>query len=599
MRISGHHLSNLRPWLLTAVRLAHLPRHSLLLMLAAFLQSFSISLSLAQQIPQPGAPAGDISNIPKDVSQTIDRINAQKPGLTAKTPHIVDKDPSCLMSPLNQVHGPTVSATALRIPGKAKKEYGQACDALQHKKTLDAENHLNKAVRAYPKYALAWVTLGQMLAAQQHMEEAHNACSQAAAAENTYVPAYLCLAELAARTRSWDEMLKLSERALELEPGMNPIAYEYNAAANLKLGKLDDAEKSALRALDIDKLHSEPRVHFVLAQIYEAKGEPAKEAAQLQEYLKYATNSDDIALVKQSLAQMNKQAITGDLVDHPAVPDRAAELASSSQGTSSRRSWGPADIDELIPPVLNDGSCPLPQILKETSARTQDLIDNLQRFSASERIEQVELDKNGKKRNEISLLVNYVAQIQENSYGYPTIDEYRAGNTAIEHGAMTDNGTAAFALIFHPTHLGNFEFRCEGLSELLGSPAWQVHFEESPDPNKAFIAVRVRGSIYLPRFKGRAWISAGSYEVLRIDTDLLSPIPQIDLQREHFVINYAPVEFKNRRERLWLPQSTSIYLAYRGHRYERVHTFGEFQLFSIDSDQAIKEPVLSKYLEFQ
>jgi predicted Zn-dependent protease len=78
--------------------------------------------------------------------------------------------------------------------------------------------------------------------------------------------------------------------ALELDPGTNAIAYEYNAAANLKTNKLDDEEKSALRAVEIDKVNREPRVYFVLAQIYEAKGDSANEAAQLREYLKYANS---------------------------------------------------------------------------------------------------------------------------------------------------------------------------------------------------------------------------------------------------------------------------------------------------------------------
>jgi hypothetical protein len=42
--------------------------------------------------------------------------------------------------------------------------------------------------------------------------------------------------------------------------------------------------------------------------------------------------------------------------------------------------------------------------------------------------------------------------------------------------------------------------------------------------------------------------------------------------------------------RLWVPESAALYIAYRGHRYERVHTFDHFHLFSVDSDQAIKEP---------
>jgi hypothetical protein len=114
---------------------------------------------------------------------------------------------------------------------------------------------------------------------------------------------------------------------------------------------------------------------------------------------------------------------------------------------------------------------------------------------------------------------------------------------------------------------------------------------ERTDPSKAFQALRIGGSLYLPRLKGRAWIAPDNYAVLRIETDLVSPIPQIDLQMEHLVIIYAPVEFQKGHVRLWLPASVSLYLTYRGHRYERVHNFSQFQLFSV---QAIKEPIASK-----
>ncbi|HMK23548.1 MAG TPA: hypothetical protein VK466_14525, partial [Terriglobales bacterium] len=134
------------------------------------------------------------------------------------------------------------------------------------------------------------------------------------------------------------------------------------------------------------------------------------------------------------------------------------------------------------------------------------------------------------------------------------------------------------------------DFRCEGQTHVLGSPAWQIHFEESATANQPFQAIRIGGSMYLPRLKGRAWISGDRYEVLRMETDLVSPLPQVDFNLEHLVINYAPVEFKSHSVRLWVPASTALYVAYRGHRYERVHTFNNFQLFSVDSDQAVKEP---------
>jgi hypothetical protein len=263
---------------------------------------------------------------------------------------------------------------------------------------------------------------------------------------------------------------------------------------------------------------------------------------------------------------------------------------SATREVSSTERWGPADIDETVPPVRTDTTCPLPQILKETSKRTEDLIEDLQRFSASESIEQFDIGKNGKRHNSASQVVNYIAQIEQKSTGYPRVEEYRFGSNGIRQASVVDTGTAAFALIFRPTHLGSFDFRCEGLSELRASPAWQVHFEESADPAQAFQSLRIGRSLYLPRLKGRAWIATDSYAVLRIETDLVSPIPEIGLQLEHMIIVYAPVEFQKSHVRLWLPESASLYIDHHGHRYERVHSFSQFQLFSVDAAEAIKEP---------
>ena len=548
----------------------------------------SASPASAQLPNTPGAPT-DVSIIPKPVTDTYDKVNLSKRPNDAELGRTTsENDTPCLLPPLTVTNSPTIAADQLRISTKARKEYHQACAVLRNKKIADAERHLRKAVKEDPKYSAAWVTLGQVLATQARNDEARGACLQGTIADPTYVPAFLCLADIAARAHAWDEVAKLSGRAIELDPSGNAVAYEYDAAANLNLHRLASAEKSGLRAVAIDKDHRDPRVHFVLAQIYEAMGDSANEAVQLREYLKYSGSPDDIAMVEQYLSKLEGRTANPDGI--------VAASGSQLEGSvgSSVGEVGPPDIDATVPPVIS-GACPLTRILKETSNRTLDLIEDLQRFSANERIEQIDIDKNGKRRNFTAQEVNYVVQIERNSSGYPSVQEYRAGNSSPNRTSVMDSGAAAFALIFHPAHVDSFDFRCEGLTELQGSAAWQVHFEESADVNKAFASIRIGGSVYLPKFKGRAWISVSGYDVLRIETDLVAPISNINLQREHQVINYSPVEFPKRHIRLWLPESTSLYIAYRGHRYERVHRFSQFQLFSVDSAEAIKEPSPAKF----
>jgi tetratricopeptide (TPR) repeat protein len=264
---------------------------------------------LAQKPSPPSSPPVSSSApvpTPKASADPFDQNNLLygDKGSTVPEPN---GDPNvCFLPPLDAVRSPSVPVANLQAATKAKKEYAAACEALKGKKIDAAEEHLRKAVEREPNYPAAWVTLGQILAARQQTESARDACARALTGDPTYLPSYLCLTDIAARTQEWEETLKLSIRALQLEPANDFIAYGYNAAANMNLHRLPDAEKSALKALEIDKNNRDPRVHFLLAQIYEAERDPAKEAAQLREYLKFASDPADIALVKQVLSELEK-----------------------------------------------------------------------------------------------------------------------------------------------------------------------------------------------------------------------------------------------------------------------------------------------------
>jgi tetratricopeptide (TPR) repeat protein len=251
--------------------------------------------------PPPQAPtAFPSATNPWDQNQLILKSNS-KP-VSSK----IARDDNCFLPPLNGLRPATVGIADLQIPAKAQREHEDGCVALRNNKIIEAESHLRKAVKQWPKYLAAWVVLGQVLEAQQKTEEAHDACSQPLATDSNYLPAYLCLADISARSQSWDKVLQLSTRALAIDPTTVAVAYDYNAAANFNLHHLPEAEKSALRAAEIDKNNTDPRVHFLLAQIYEAKGDRAGEAAQLREYLKYASDPNDVAMVKQYLSELDK-----------------------------------------------------------------------------------------------------------------------------------------------------------------------------------------------------------------------------------------------------------------------------------------------------
>jgi len=272
-------------------------------LLCVFVLIASISYGQARSAPAPTPPPTSIP-VPSNVPSGFDQARVIFDSNGNPIPNGAKPD-NCFLPPLNSLQLATAGVVDLQVPAKPQHEFDEGCTALRNKKVADAEAHLRKALKQDAKFSAAWVLLGQVLEAQQKMDEAHDACSHPTESAS-YLPAYLCLADISARAKNWDDVLKLSSRALEIDPSTAAPAYTYNAAANFNLHNLPAAEKSALRAVDIDKSNKDPRVHFLLAQIYEAKGDRANEAAQLREYLKYATDPDDADMVKKVLANLGQ-----------------------------------------------------------------------------------------------------------------------------------------------------------------------------------------------------------------------------------------------------------------------------------------------------
>lgn len=253
-------------------------------------------------------------------------------------------------------------------------------------------------------------------------------------------------------------------------------------------------------------------------------------------------------------------------------------------------SWAPPDIDHVNIPANTDVPCSLDKILPAASKRVQELVDNMQRFSATERVEFQEANRNGVLKSAQKATFTYVAYIHEVRPRELTVEEYRNDSVAAQQfpSRLATTGTAAFALLFHPNYLKDFTVACEGLTEWNGHRAWRVHLSQT-QPNN-FRGYRLANRYFRVMLKARAWIDADTFQVLHLETNLRDPIEEIPLRLETVIVDYGNVEFPKRHLQLWLPQSADIYMDYRGHRFHHQHRFSNFQLFSVETTQTDQAP---------
>lgn len=298
----------------------------------------------------------------------------------------------------------------------------------------------------------------------------------------------------------------------------------------------------------------------------------------------------------EAVAAYGKCSASGPMVDQCKAAAESARreaetlnLESPSAARAKADSWYPMDVDKDAPEITSGTPCPLNDVLSGAGKRVQELVANVDKFTATEIVEHQGVDPSGQLRAPDIRKFNYLVSIAQMPDGYLNVEEYRDGGSSPDQfpDHIATVGTPTLVLIFHPNHAKDFTMTCEGLGQWQGRPAWQVRFEEHNDRHPAMSALVMSGRAFGLRLRGRAWILADSYQVARLESDLLNEIPEVRLRLQHEDIEYRPVAFSNGKGEFWLPSSTKFYMDFRGHRFYRLHRFTDFQLFSVGVDQKL------------
>jgi hypothetical protein len=267
-------------------------------------------------------------------------------------------------------------------------------------------------------------------------------------------------------------------------------------------------------------------------------------------------------------------------------------LASLPAPGLSVKPWQPPSIDDVKLALAPGVVCPSEQVMAESGRRVQELVQDVTRFSAVEDLFHQPVDEFGNAQRTETRQYNYVASISEPEPGFLAVDEYRAQKLTLADypGNIASTGFAGLAFVFHPHVRDNFDMSCEGLGDWHGQATWLVHFRQRDDRPNSMHSYKVGDQLHPVKLKGRAWITADKFQVVRIEAEMVSPMPEIQLLSEHQVVEYGPVPFQKKNVSLWLPKSAEIYVDFRKHRFYRRHSFDHYMLFSVDSEEKRKEP---------
>jgi tetratricopeptide (TPR) repeat protein len=474
----------------------------------------------------------------------------------------------------------------LLLAPKTQKELGKALEALRVNRLEQARSHLEAAYRKAPNHPAVNYLFGVYFQQMQDPEKAITFWTKTVEFDPNHVLALLSLSEALMREARLIEAEMYVRRAVEADPS-SWRAHAIRADVLLKEGLTGQAIKEAYHALELG--HGQATgVQPLLAQALAESGNKESAAKVLEEHIRDHPN--DTSAPKQ-LESLQTTAADKDDAAPETKPTTSTESAIALPLPSN---WLPPDVDEDVPPVKSNTPCSLDEVLQKAEKRVEEFVTNVDRFAATEFLKHESINKWGLAAFPETRRFNYVVSIKEYRPGYFDVLEYRVNKDSPSEfpGGIETRGLPSMALIFHPNNAGHFAMSCEGLGKWNGTPAWQVHFRQRPDKPNTTRGYQIgeNGPSYPVALRGRAWIATDSYQIVRMETDLVNTLPEIRLFADHTMVEYGPVRFKSRNVEMWLPQSAEVYSDWRGKRMHRRHSFSNFVLFSVDEKESISEP---------
>jgi tetratricopeptide (TPR) repeat protein len=498
-------------------------------------------------------------------------------------------------SAVSAPHGPPA------LSPKLQKELGKAAEALQSNNLEEAQKHVDSAYRLAPGNPEVNYIRGLLEDRKGNLAAAQASWEKTLALDPKHGLTLQALATIMARKGDYISAQGYLERALQVESN-SWHAHELLSIVCFRQANFAEAVSHAERSLELGK-NAANGARLPMAESLIALNQTASAREVLQAFLGANPPQAQAAIANKLLQKLSVWASppTAATETNPRATTRTADLPELPLLRPQLPKWLPANVDEFEPPVEAGIPCPLREVLDGAADHVREFMKSVDRITATEALDHQVVNDWGFAIHEEKRSFNYLVSISEVRPGYLSVEEYRDGtrDLSVFPDSIATTGLPAAVLVFHPYYRDDYEMRCEGLGKWKGSRAWQIHFAQKTGKPSRLRGHRgeVAGSLTPIALKGRAWIEETTNQVVRIETDLQAPMPEIKLLAEHMDIEFGPVIFHSQKENMWLPASADVYFDLRGRHIRRKNTFTNYLLFSVNEKQSIAAPKETKETE--
>ncbi len=175
---------------------------------------------------------------------------------------------------------------------------------------------------------------------------------------------------------------------------------------------------------------------------------------------------------------------------------------------------------------------------------------------------------------------------RRNASGNDSLEEFRTDahdrpiyGTHGYAGTPLSVGFATVWLYFLPGNLHDSRFRYLGKQSIGDNKTFVLAFAQISGETGLNTNIESTFGVCSTPLQGIVWIDQSTFQIVRVETDLLSPLPGIQLNQLRSITNYGAVRIHTLNLELWLPVDveTAWQTAYR--TGQETHLYSQYRLF--------------------
>ena len=140
-------------------------------------------------------------------------------------------------------------------------------------------------------------------------------------------------------------------------------------------------------------------------------------------------------------------------------------------------------------------------------------------------------------------------------------------------------GFSGLWMLFVPGVVEEQRFRYLGTQKIRGRQTAVVAFTQVPERVKVPGVIRgMDGDVPMLQ-QGLVWVDEETSRILRIRTDLLTPLPQINTTRLTSTVEYSEVRLPGLDEKLWLPHRVELLWTMNARNGGEIHRYSSYRLY--------------------